>query len=450
MTQSLLNLEEKVSSLNDLIEERGDGLVQQVYSSPHYLVLQTRFRGETKYVYLGRGGRDQGMDFSHLKIPSEIRIQDKFLQYARKNWRGMRIKKVSLPQKDRLLEIAGTIGRNKQFIWFFWKGRDLYFADMVIEESGIRLFQSWLGKSKHTHDVASNLKAEVIFGELGLRELEEGVNRKGSLNIEDYLNKSKLSEKINSPPGKHPKGLLKKNSKMKEDLNKFQILKYLEAQTDKDLENVNSIGEGRYSISFKGLEGHYKKREYLYDKVKAWKNSQKNLERRIKLLEESLSVAPSNSKPKFKNLIANQKTISPVWGNKSQPKVSFNKTKFVSFVYNDFHCYVGRRATESDAIRKEIAKKEDLWIHLDGYKSGHLFIKGSRDPSIDELSVLASALVDYSGLSIADIPILFTQVKNLKGVKGIPGMVNYKKEKQLLVLYDSEWRQKITSIEDNG
>ena len=99
---------------------------------------------------------------------------------------------------------------------------------------------------------------------------------------------------------------------------------------------------------------------------------------------------------------------------------------------------------------KAFAKKNDLWLHLDGHKSGHMFVKGDREPRMDELSVLGSALVDYSGLKIADIPLLFTQVKNLKGVKGVAGMVNYKKEKHLLVIYDAQWRQKVTAIDDGS
>lgn len=390
------------------------------------------------------------MTLSSKKLPSHMRVQDRFLQYVRKNWRGMRIKSVQVPVKDRLLEIKGSKGRDEIIIWLFWKGRDLYFADMIVESQKISLFQSWVGKSKHDSSLKKELDARRVFAELELRELEEGVGRQGVLEIDSYLRRHGSEKKESNPNTKESKKLKKKLLRMKEDLKKFEVLKFLEKKTNEDLESVKKIGEGRFSVSFRGLEGHYKKREYLYNKIKKWKKSKDSLEKRIDILT-SLSEGPEKKKKELKEESKiNQKIISPIWGNKKESKITVGQIRFVSFIYKDFKCFVGRRATESDAIRKEIAKKDDLWIHLDGHKSGHLFIKSEKDPNVEELTVLASALVDYSGLKLADIPILFTQVKNLKGVKGVPGMVNYKKEKQLLVIYDSQWRQKVTSIEDNS
>ena len=107
MSQSLQKLQAKVSDLNHIIQERGDGLVQQVISSPHYLCFQTRFKGKTLYLYLGRGGTHQGFDFSEQKIPAFLRIQDRYLQFARKWWRGMRLRELSVTDEDRVLILEG-------------------------------------------------------------------------------------------------------------------------------------------------------------------------------------------------------------------------------------------------------------------------------------------------------------------------------------------------------
>lgn len=445
MAQSLLDLEEKVNQLNHLIQEKGDGLVQQIISSAHYLCFQTRFKGQTQYIYLGRGGGFQGMGMSDVKLSAPRRVQDKFLQYARKNWRGMRIKKVSVPVKDRVLEIEGSAGPSKLKVWFFWKGRDLYFADKLVEDKQQRLFQSWIGKSRLSNEI--EIEAEDIFSELDLRNLEEGIGRSTVLNIDKYLDKDKGEG--TKPIPQLNKKLKKKITRMKEDLSKFEILSFLEKQTEKDLENLKGIGEGRFSVSFRGLEGHFKKREYLFNKIKKWRVSKRDLEKRLKAIESIVEgEAPRKviAAAKTKDI----KIIQPVWKTQKEGPAFEIKSTHVYFQYDEFQVYVGRSATESDKIRKDIAKKNDLWLHLDGHKSGHMFVKGDREPRMDELSVLGSALVDYSGLKIADIPLLFTQVKNLKGVKGVAGMVNYKKEKHLLVIYDAQWRQKVTAIDDGS
>ena len=226
----------------------------------------------------------------------------------------------------------------------------------------IILFQSWSGKSKHQRELKEVLTAEKIFEDLEVRNLEEGRVRDGRLEIDNYLKpKTKILEK-EIASSKETKKLEKKLIRMKGDMKKFEVIKYLEKQTTTNLEEVKKIGQGRFSVSFRGLNGHFKKREFLFDKIKQWKISRANLQKRISMLEEIISGA---EKPKPKNRAASlvkQKVISPIWGNKKESKTTFTKSKFVTFQLNNFKCFVGRRATESDTIRKTVAKKDDLWL----------------------------------------------------------------------------------------
>lgn len=445
MGQSVANLNLKVKSLNDLIQEKGNGLVQQCISTPHFLCLQTRFKGKTLYLYLGRGAQYQGFDFSEKKPSPDLRIQDKFLQFARKYWRGMQITNISCAEQERSLLLEGFVKKSPAKVWLFWRGRDLFFSHAEMKGNTVFFFKSWIGKCHLSADYFQSLEAKEVFEDVGFGALQSLGERKGDLSIDHYLGQFNIKSKNeNDRPSKKEEKNHKTISKIKTDLKKFEILKYLEGQTEKDLTDIKKIGEGRFSVSFKGLEGHYKKREFLFDKIKSWRKSQHFLENRLSALEKEGQLAnkPTNQRPSY------GKTIQPIWKENKQKQTITKNANYIELEYREMKIYLGRNALENDFIRKTLAKKEDLWIHLDGYKSGHMFIKNpSGSLGIIDFEILASALVELNGIELQEIPVIYTQVKNLKGVKGTPGMVNYKKEKHISVYFNREWRQKLTSIE---
>lgn len=433
-------MKNKVSALRHLIQEKGDGLVQQCTSSPHFLSFQTRFRGKTLYLYFGRGAGYQGFDFSEQKIPAELRIQDKYLHFARKYWRGMRLLELTSSENDRIVTIKAIKLGTPITLWFFWRGRDLFFAHKHELANHIEIFKSWTGFSRITNEVNVDLNESVLFGELGYGEVKER-NNEGDFSIEEYF---EAFEKISVPKVSKSK-VRNTKSKIIKDLKRFEILKYLEKQTSKDLTDVNAIGEGRFSVNFCGIEGHFKKREHLFNKIKKWKKSESFLLNRLKSLE---AEEPIKKEAQKKNI---GKSIQPIWKLDKENQLVIKMPKFIRFTYKSWTCYLGRTAVESDQIRKEIAKKEDWWIHLDGLRSGHMFIKsGNEDPTPADLEILGSAMVELNGLQIQEIPIIFTRVKNLKGVKGVAGMVNYKKEKHIVVYFSQQWRQNLTSFEEDA
>ena len=106
---------------------------------------------------------------------------------------------------------------------------------------------------------------------------------------------------------------------------------------------------------------------------------------------------------------------------------------------------LGTNAAANDYLRSRWGHRDDLWFHLEGYRGPHLIAKKSTIGDIPPrvLQVIASALRDYGGLEITEIPVLFTPVKNLKGVKGASGKVRYSKEKYLKMIYDRDWISEI-------
>ena len=85
-------------------------------------------------------------------------------------------------------------------------------------------------------------------------------------------------------------------------------------------------------------------------------------------------------------------------------------------------------------MRKLWAKSEDWWLHASAGPSAHAIIKLPQVgiPSPEQLTMAARLLAKRSGISATQLEIITTQVKNVRGVTGKPGMVTYKKPKILL------------------
>ena len=85
--------------------------------------------------------------------------------------------------------------------------------------------------------------------------------------------------------------------------------------------------------------------------------------------------------------------------------------------------------------------RDDIWFHLDGDKSSHIIIKlGNHSLEYELLQIIGSVMLDYSKFNYLEANLIYTQVKNLKGVPGITGSVNYKKEKRIRIEKSITWK----------
>jgi predicted ribosome quality control (RQC) complex YloA/Tae2 family protein len=128
--------------------------------------------------------------------------------------------------------------------------------------------------------------------------------------------------------------------------------------------------------------------------------------------------------------------VKPVWGEEKKLTIQVPRKEseeFKLYRIDDIQIGVGLNAQGNDQLRNKWAGKDDHWIHLDGFKSTHVILKLSgADALTPELLNLGASIVAYFSHFNDDwIPIIHTQVKNLKGVSGAAGMVIYKKEKHL-------------------
>jgi predicted ribosome quality control (RQC) complex YloA/Tae2 family protein len=195
------------------------------------------------------------------------------------------------------------------------------------------------------------------------------------------------------------------------------------------LEDLYELKVDDQKIKFEGNLNSYERRNLLFQKIKKLKKGESILSERLSSLEEEMQG--KQAEKHFQGL----PLIRPVWGDELpvvKDELQHQKEDYKTFHYNEFKIGVGTSAQGNDQLRSRWASREDLWIHLDGLKSAHAVIKitgGTITPEI--LNLGASIVAHFSHFSGEWIPVIYTQVKNVKGVTGAPGMVIYKKEKHL-------------------
>jgi predicted ribosome quality control (RQC) complex YloA/Tae2 family protein len=195
-------------------------------------------------------------------------------------------------------------------------------------------------------------------------------------------------------------------------------------------------------IKFEGELNPYERRNLVFQKIKKLKRGEGILSQRLENVKELLSGKKTET-----NKTSQLPIIKPVWGkeelDESKTIQENTETGYKIFKFDHFQIGVGLTAHGNDQLRSKWANKEDLWLHMDGLKSAHVIVKSENNAvmSPENLNLAASILAHFSHFNDSWVPIIHTQVKNLKGVTGAPGMVIYKKEKHLRCpkIDDSLW-----------
>lgn len=443
MSQSLENIHNTIDTINTFLLSHKRFSIQKVSSSAHFLCLHCRLPGKTFYLHIGRGASYRGIWLSELKTPAHLRVKDTFVEYARKFWRSSTVTKVSKCNDDNALMWDAITREGSMKVFFFWRGRDLFFAQAFSKNDDAFLFRSWDGKVELDKSVYEDLGFKDVFVEIGFGEKIGTIN---NFDIDSYLNNETGKSNSKIKQKKQLKKSIKLKEKLSRELNAIEKGIELISYQNEKLDDVQSIGEGRFKISFIGIEGHYKKRDHLFSQVKKWKTSKNIILKKILELDRNTSNKGNPSQVK-ENAVIYNKIVSPIWGYQKVTKKVEKKEHYITFSYNDFMCFIGRNSGENDYLRSKVSQKKDLWVHVENMPSGHLYIRGGK-PNLEDLRVLTSALIDLCNMKLQEIPIIFTLASNLKGLKGKKGAVTFKKEKRLTVQFDQQWRQKISGIDE--
>ena len=403
------------------------GHVQKMYSTSRYLCLQIRVGGKNISLYLGRGGGHEGMWLGE-KIPASfLRLRDRWLEWCRKNFSSSLLLAVRMDPLDRGVAFDMQKGGEKQTFHVAWLGRNCYFA--CFDHATKKWFTSWNG----SFDGAEGFE---IFDEIGRKSFIDVTPTAPLPPIEDLLKEEDLHARKGAVPKQKIKSLRTKISRIKQDLARIsqweEFQAWLSSLDPASFEPLEKIQHGDLAYKFpKGLST-WQKRDWVYSQIKRLKSVESLQQGRL-LESEQLLAEMEAGKEITENPLRPQ---GPIWKNvsASQAPAITNEGEYSVHTLEGFKVGVGASAQGNDQMRKLWAKSEDWWLHASAGTSAHGIIKLPQEgiPSPEQLTIAARLLAKRSGISATQLEIITTQVKNVRGVTGKPGMVTYKKPKILL------------------
>lgn len=408
------------------------GQIQKIYSSATTIDISIRFPGNTQHLYIGRGGGVEGVWAGQLRIPSQLRKIDKFLEYLRSYLSGCTFQKLEMDSFDRCLAIK--YGRHGKLcsLLLFYAGRDLYFANHYFDDKSQKmlLFKSWENKTyKLDHD-----DLFTIFDDVGRINIDKNNEIKNIDSIEDILNQELKKIENSHFNKKQEKFVNRKIEKIALDLKrieKSEDLIALASDYEKDFSALNKK-ENIFGIRF-NFEGntHFQRRDEIFQKAKRLKKNQALL---ISRLNETKALLTNKNQPiEYENPL---NCISPVWKIKKEKTITENKNEqeYLTISLNNIDYAIGTSASGNDQMRKMWAKKDDIWFHYESGVSPHVIVKlNGKVLNQEVFEQVAKLILKVTKESKNELDLIYTQVKNLKGVTGTKGKVTYKKEKHIRI-----------------
>lgn len=432
MIQYYRDLESQVKTIHDA--HLAGGQIQKIYSTSFFISISVRIPGKTWSIFLGRGSGMEGIWLDDITPPSVLRKKDIFLEYLRRHLSSCSFIGAELDRHDRIIKLDYQKFGMKQSLLLFWKARKVYFVHSYREspEGQLKLLLSWKNRPVTPSEELTDLFS--CFDEIGRRQdMKQDFSSSRFTTIRDLLLTEESAASMKAGNFK-PDFLQRKKLKIEEDLTRARQWEKIQDVLNKDesLENIYELKVGDHKIKFEGELNAYERRNLLFEKIKKLKKGETILSERLgsvnKTLEEKVKpVQVSTDLPVTKIAWGEDPTVI---SQKEKAREEADDYKIISTPTCQIG--VGKSARGNDQLRSKWAGKEDTWLHLDGLKSAHVIIKmPSGIPGNEELNLAASILARFSHFQGDWAPVIYTQVKNLKGVSGVAGMVTYKKEKHL-------------------
>jgi predicted ribosome quality control (RQC) complex YloA/Tae2 family protein len=449
MIQNYLSLQQSVNKFNQ--QTSAYAQVQKIYSTRTSLCISLRYPGVTRYLYLGRGAGVEGLWEGNSFPESNLRCRDRLLEYFRRHLTSGLVSEIRIDELDRIVIVPYTKYGLQNYFMYFWNGRKsfLLHAFYPSVDENFKVFTSWAGDvSQNTSE--NNVETLLsLFNQVGRTNIPKDQFLINIGQIQEILKKELEATAREKLISKKEKSLKKKLKFIHDDLTKvreWENLKKFAHRSDLSLEHNEEITIGSHKFKLQNLSGHHQKLGAIFEKIKKLQKAEKILEFRKVNTEEELKKVPESilEESEVRNL------PGPKFEIQKNNTIAKSKNDWWEFRLGEKRFAIGKTAQGNDELRSIYASKDDWWIHLDQRESAHLVIKSDWHLlSPTELQVIVSALAEYSKIESNTnqlIPIIFTQVKYLKGVKGRSGLVIYKKEKHMSVQTIIDWKKFVTPL----
>lgn len=364
------------------------------------------------------------------------------LQFFRKNLAEKKIRSIFVDECIRGIHFHLHDATEELVFIYYYDSKDACFfiAKRKIGDNGweTNFSDSWipaqrqLSRSPNWEEVWKAKVDKIVHSDRLLKQEE----------LKEKFDAAKIFGEIQQAPEKKLlKFLKRKCSKIKEDIKLCDLRFELQKIVD-DIPLLEEL-EKQYlgvKLPFFKDEPVYKKRDWIFKKIKKLQLGSKILSQRLLQAEQELVSLQSGDRPE----ITVEKKISgvmPIWKNCDRPseKDGRQSTSVAKFFSSDGSAYtIGKTAQENDFLRKSWAVDEDWWIHDASRPSWHIFLKTPKSefPQMSTIKEVVRAASKESDLK-REIDIIITRVKFLRPIKGAPGSVRYTKEKRLRIILES-------------
>lgn len=346
---------------------------------------------------------------------------------------GARLGKCEVDEKLQVFLFHFKTEHSDNTFLFGYKDRQLFFIKQTKEE----VFTSWNGETTKGTDLVK------LIDEFAA---DKGVATGRDFTVEEYLQEEAKKNGGKPLQKKKEKFIARKISNIEKDyseVKKWSLLEkdLLEEKIDLEVDELNLHGQ---KIKFHGVHSPWQKRDLIFKKIKKLKKAEEILSQR---LEETKTEFEKVKSGDFEIEVTKEKVIQPLWttGNRISKSIH-SEFHFKEFKLRNLTGVIALDAASNDYIRSQ-AHKEHYWFHIENYPGSHCILKTDdfSQFKMEDLEAIASLLRDYSKLSITEIPVLYSQIKNIKGMKGVKGEVIVKKPKHLRCLYKN-WKEIITVL----
>lgn len=255
-----------------------------------------------------------------------------------------------------------------------------------------------------------------------LRKLQDQLKK-----TESYLNKasSKLEELKHSPPPSQLADVVMAN------LHEFKDSKL-------EVELLDFYSGKIIKINLKPQQKAQDFAAQLYRKNKnrklEWEQIEKTIQNKTQLKNELVSqIQKLEEVHEFRGL----KTFKKEEVKEKSILKTTSSLPFKSFEIDGFPVWVGKSAKDNDEMLRGYVHKDDLWLHARLVPGSHVVIKmkGFKNTPpmvLERAAELAAFYSKYKSESLA--PVIYTEAKNVRKVKGSPaGSVKVDRENVLMV-----------------
>lgn len=415
--------------------------LQKIYSSPLLISLTLRGPGKTHYMIIGRGNESQGVAFTDRQISSHHRVQDRFLQFLRHNLKGLVLDWVSSPAPNMIL-IEGKQKKIKVYWAFIWKDKKLFFSTCKKNNESCKVFYSWFAKWDDIKNKETWLNTlaplqKMNWNEQSVSLLQDEKNNEGELR-------------------KREKFLKRKIANIEKDLNSaksWTVLeeKVLEFQLNPSLlSDLIMVDLGHTKLRLPNTTV-YKKIDFMFKKVRSYRNAVSFIQGRLDETKKILEEYRGNTSGE---IVQNKrKIVQPVWSLNARDEITKSVNKSGEYIVlkstiEGLSFGMGKSERGNQELRTMWAKSNDLWFHYEDRPSMHLIVKGVEALGLNEASLraIASLMMEYDSSKPSEARVIYTQVKNLKAIKGKVGAVTYKNIRYFKSVFDSNWREILSII----